>query len=212
VDGDRVVDGRLGANRRNDDSGWRGRLAAVIDDGGVGEPGRARRRTRVGGRRGSGVAAAMVDECGVGEARRGRVWRRWGRRGRAWRRRGRRGRAWRRQDRPGHAWRRRGRRGRAWRRRGRRGRAWRRRGRQGRAWRGRGHSGRTRSRERRETGSQRWGRNRIGLEEGVKIGGWGGASKGKHIFVEDDMARDDDAVGGEVQTPVPLVVRGVAKE
>jgi hypothetical protein len=26
------------------------------------------------------------------------------------------------------------------------------------------------------------------------------------------MARDDDAVGGEVQTPVPLVVRGVAKE
>jgi hypothetical protein len=26
------------------------------------------------------------------------------------------------------------------------------------------------------------------------------------------MTRDDDAVGGEVQTPVPLVVRGVAKE
>ena len=52
---------------------------------------------------------------------------------------------------------------------------------------------------------------RIRLKEGVEIGGWGGANKGKHIFVEDDMARDD-AVGGEVQTPVPLVVRGVAKE
>jgi hypothetical protein len=56
------------------------------------------------------------------------------------------------------------------------------------------------------------GGDRIGLEEGVKIGGWGGASKGKHIFVEDDMTRDDDAVGGEVQTSVPFVVRGVAKE
>jgi hypothetical protein len=231
VDGDRVVNGRLGANRRNVESGWWGRLAAVIDDGGVGEPGRACLRARVGGRRGSGVAATMVDECGVGEAsrgRRGRAWRRRGRRGRAWRRqdrrgrawrgrgrrgrawrgRGRRGRAWRRQDRRGRAWHGRGRRGRTWRRRGRRGRAWRRRGRRGRAWRGRGRSGRTR----RKTGSRRWERNRIGLEEGVKIGGWGGASKGKHIFVEVDMTRDDDAVGGEVQTPVPLVVRRVAKE
>jgi hypothetical protein len=26
------------------------------------------------------------------------------------------------------------------------------------------------------------------------------------------VTRDDDAVGGEVQTPIPLVVRGVAKE
>jgi hypothetical protein len=42
------------------------------------------------------------------------------------------------------------------------------------------------------------GGNRIGLEEGVKIGGWGGASKGKHIFVEDNVTRDDDAVGGVV--------------
>ena len=56
------------------------------------------------------------------------------------------------------------------------------------------------------------GGNRVGVEEGVKIGGWGGASKGKHIFVKDDMTRDDDAVGGEVQTPVPLVVRRVTKE
>jgi hypothetical protein len=53
---------------------------------------------------------------------------------------------------------------------------------------------------------------RIRLKEGVKIGGWGGASKGKHIFVENDVARDDDAVGGEVKTAIPLVVRRVAKE
>jgi hypothetical protein len=26
------------------------------------------------------------------------------------------------------------------------------------------------------------------------------------------VTRDDDAVGGEVQAPIPLVVRGVAKE
>jgi hypothetical protein len=56
------------------------------------------------------------------------------------------------------------------------------------------------------------GGNRIGLEEWVEIGGCGGACKGKHIFVEDDVTRDDDAVGGEVQTPIPLVVRGVAEE
>jgi hypothetical protein len=114
VDGDRVVDGRFGADRRNVESGGGGRLAAVIDDGWVSEAGRARRWARVGGHRGSGVAATVVDERGVGEASRGR-------RGRAWRRRGRRGRAWRRRARRGRAWRRRGRRGRAWRRRGRRG-------------------------------------------------------------------------------------------
>jgi hypothetical protein len=39
--------------------------------------------------------------------------------------------------------------------------------------------------------------NRIGLKEGVKIGGWG-ANKGKHIFVENDVTRDNDAVGDEV--------------
>jgi hypothetical protein len=53
---------------------------------------------------------------------------------------------------------------------------------------------------------------RIRLKEGVEIGGWGGASKGKHIFVVDDIARDDDAMGGEVKTVIPLVVRRVAKE
>jgi hypothetical protein len=53
---------------------------------------------------------------------------------------------------------------------------------------------------------------RIRLKEGVEIDGWGGASKGKHIFVEDDMTRDDDAMGGEVKTAIPLAVRRVAKE
>jgi hypothetical protein len=56
------------------------------------------------------------------------------------------------------------------------------------------------------------GGNRVGLEEGVKFDGWGRACKGKHIFVEDDLTRDDDAVGGEVQAPIPLVVREVAEE
>jgi hypothetical protein len=40
----------------------------------------------------------------------------------------------------------------------------------------------------------------------------GGASKGKHIFVEDDVMRDDDAMGCELKKAIPLVVRGVAKE
>jgi hypothetical protein len=44
VDGDRVVYGRLRADRRNVVSGGCGRLAAVIYDGEVGEAGRARRR------------------------------------------------------------------------------------------------------------------------------------------------------------------------
>jgi hypothetical protein len=58
-----------------------------------------------------------------------------------------------------------------------------------------------------------WGTGtQIRLKEVVEIGGWGGASKGKHIFVEDDMTRDDDAMEGEIKTAIPLVVRRVAKE
>jgi hypothetical protein len=45
---------------------------------------------------------------------------------------------------------------------------------------------------------------RIRLKEGVEIDGWRGASKGKHIFVENDMTRDEDAMGGEVETSIPL--------
>jgi hypothetical protein len=42
--------------------------------------------------------------------------------------------------------------------------------------------------------------------------GRGGAGKGKDIFVEDDVTRDDDAMGRELEAAIPLVVRGVAKE
>jgi hypothetical protein len=52
----------------------------------------------------------------------------------------------------------------------------------------------------------------IRLKDEVEIGGWGGASKGKHIFVENDVTGDDDAMGGEVMTAIPLVDRRVAKE
>jgi hypothetical protein len=71
VDGDRVVYGRLGTDRRNVECGGCGWLAVVIDDDGVGKAGHAHRWARVGGRGGSVVAAAVVDERGVGEASRG---------------------------------------------------------------------------------------------------------------------------------------------
>ena len=34
----------------------------------------------------------------------------------------------------------------------------------------------------------------------------------KSRLVEDDMTRDDDTVGGEVETPVAFVIGGVADE
>jgi hypothetical protein len=52
---------------------------------------------------------------------------------------------------------------------------------------------------------------RIRLKQGVEIGGWGGVSKVKHVFVEDDVMRDD-ATGGEVKTSIPLAVRRVARK
>ena len=57
-----------------------------------------------------------------------------------------------------------------------------------------------------------WRRNRIGLKERVEIGGWGGASKRKHIFVENNVMRDEYAVGDEVKTTIPLMVRGVPED
>jgi hypothetical protein len=54
--------------------------------------------------------------------------------------------------------------------------------------------------------------NQIGLKERVEIGGWGGANKGKHIFVENNVMRDEYAVGDEVKTVIPLVVRGVTEQ
>jgi hypothetical protein len=44
-----------------------------------------------------------------------------------------------------------------------------------------------------------------------RLGG-GGADKGKLTLFKNDMARDDDAVGEEVEAPITLVVRGVPKE
>jgi hypothetical protein len=71
MDGDRAVHGWLGPVYRDVWGHGRGRLAAVIDDGGVSEAHWARRRGRVSRSQGGDVAAAMVDECGVGKARRG---------------------------------------------------------------------------------------------------------------------------------------------
>jgi hypothetical protein len=86
----------------------------------------------------------------------------------------------------------------AWRWQDRQGRVWCGQGRRGRAWNGkrreRRRRGRTWCRQRRKAGRLGWWGNRIGLKEGVEIGGWGGASKRKHIFVEDEVTRDDDAV------------------
>jgi hypothetical protein len=91
-----------------------------------------------------------------------------------------------------------------------------RRGRWGRAWCEKGHEWRRRGRtwcgQWRKTRCLGWWGNQIKLKEGVKIGGWGGANKGKHIFVEDGVSRDDDVVGDKVNTVIPLVVKGVAKE
>jgi hypothetical protein len=39
-----------------------------------------------------------------------------------------------------------------------------------------------------------------------------GANKGKHIFVENNVTRDEYAVGDKVKTTIPLVVRGVIEE
>jgi hypothetical protein len=57
-----------------------------------------------------------------------------------------------------------------------------------------------------------WRGNQIELKESVEIGGWGGASKGKHIFIENHVMRDGDVVGDEVKTLIPLVGRGTKEE
>jgi hypothetical protein len=38
---------------------------------------------------------------------------------------------------------------------------------------------------------------RIRLKEGIEISGWGGASKGKHIFDENDVMRDGGTLCGQ---------------
>jgi hypothetical protein len=48
----------------------------------------------------------------------------------------------------------------------------------------------------------------------VELGERGGGRRGKGEIqlVEDDVTRDEDSVGREVKTPVPLTVGGVAEE
>jgi hypothetical protein len=61
-------------------------------------------------------------------------------------------------------------------------------------------------------GRLEWSKNRIMVKEGGEIGRQGGSSKGKVIFVKNDMTRDEDAVGEEVKAMIRLVVRGVTEE
>lgn len=55
------------------------------------------------------------------------------------------------------------------------------------------------------------GRNHRGrLMEGVVLRGGGSGRRDREekvILVEDDVTGDENSVGGEVQTPVPLVIR-----
>jgi hypothetical protein len=44
------------------------------------------------------------------------------------------------------------------------------------------------------------------------VRGGGRRGKGEIQLVEDDVTRDEDSVGREVKTPVPLMVGGVAEE
>ena len=74
VNGDRVVHRRLRASCRDGGGHRRGRLMAMVDDGGVGQSDRARRGARVRGRRGRSVPPAAVDEGGVSEASPARRW------------------------------------------------------------------------------------------------------------------------------------------
>jgi hypothetical protein len=39
-----------------------------------------------------------------------------------------------------------------------------------------------------------------------------GANKGKHIFVENNVTRDEYAVGDEIKAAIPFVVRRVTEE
>jgi hypothetical protein len=182
---------------------------------------RANRRTA--------TTATLVRLDGVGEAgQRGRTWQcercrsrtgPGGRcRGRMRRRRGRRGRTWL----CGGGW---GRGCRVGRRGGRRGLT----GRCGRARRRRRCRGRTRlcggERRRRDRASRRGGRacregwydsggHGVEIEGHVEVGerGSGRGGKGEIRLVEDDVTGDEDSVGREVKTPVPLMVWGVPEE
>lgn len=67
VDGDRLVHGSLGADRRGVGRHGSGLLTTMVDEVGVGEASHARRRGLVSMSQGSGPLAAVVDEGGVAE-------------------------------------------------------------------------------------------------------------------------------------------------
>jgi hypothetical protein len=59
------------------------------------------------------------------------------------------------------------------------------------------------------------GNNRVCLKEGVVLRGGGNGRRYRERevkFVEDNVTRDEDSVSREVQTSVPLVIRGLPKE
>jgi hypothetical protein len=58
------------------------------------------------------------------------------------------------------------------------------------------------------------GGHRVGVEEHVELGerGCGRGGKGEIRLVKNDVTRDEDSVGGEVETPIPLMVGGVSEE
>jgi hypothetical protein len=59
------------------------------------------------------------------------------------------------------------------------------------------------------------GGHKSGIEEDIEFSErCGGRSRGKGEIqlVEDDVARDENSMGGEVETPVPLMVGGVPEE
>jgi hypothetical protein len=58
------------------------------------------------------------------------------------------------------------------------------------------------------------GGHRVGVEEHVELGerGCGRGRKGEIRLVENDVTRDEDSVGGEVETPISLMVGEVSEE
>jgi hypothetical protein len=90
-------------------------------------------------------------------------------------------------------------------------RLWERRGRTWQCGGGRRRQGRARRRSGRTGGD---GGHRIEVEEHVELGerGSGGGGKREIRLIENDVARNEDSVGGEVKTPLTLMVGRVTEE
>jgi hypothetical protein len=58
------------------------------------------------------------------------------------------------------------------------------------------------------------GGHRVKVEERVELGERSSerGGKGEIRLIENDMTRDEDSVGGEVETLIPLMVGGVSEE